>query len=136
MAKRVGTRRGVDFWGYWITAGLLALIGGYVAVALIVSAVTPDEPEADSSESRCVDAMAEAAAIPGGENADAELIGTASACKTVDEWVSAARLYPEALGLTNADAVDPEFYLAAICGQVPSAPVCEDAASHGLDTYW
>jgi len=84
----------------------------------------------------CVDTIREAAAIPADADANEPLIRSASTCQTVEEWVSAVRLYPESMGLTDPAMVDPEFDLVGICGISPSSPVCVDATRLGLDTYW
>ena len=80
--------------------------------------------------------MAAAAQIPVDQDANSELVRTASACASVNEWVQAARKFPQAMGQTSATSIDPEYDLSGICGLARTAPVCQDAIARNLNTFW
>ena len=87
-----------------------------------------------SPSAACVEAMALAADEPDIDRADALITTTLSVCVSVDEWLSALRLHPAALGVADPDDVG-EVDVQAACGGDPltaSTPVCRDAAARGL----
>lgn len=74
---------------------------------------------------------------------DAPLRASASDCQTVDEWVSAAVAFPDAMGDPMAETVVPfatrvAYDLAGVCGTLPTAqrniaPLCIDARQRRLN---
>ena len=126
---------------------------GLISILLIVSIVTTILPSRDddvlgndtdtrsgqpveSGATGCLETIVEAASIPANQDANEPLIRSAYACRTVDEWVTAVKAHPEAMGQVDPAIIDPEYDLMGICGQAPKAPVCVDAARLGLDSYW
>lgn len=84
----------------------------------------------------CGSAMQAASLATSESDAEGHLRTSVGVCEDVPTWEAALREFPGAMGLSSADAVDPEFDLAGICAKYQSEPVCVDAASRGLDTYW
>lgn len=78
----------------------------------------------------CDQAMAVAAAEPDGARADPLIVATLTACTAVDEWLSALRTHPAALGLTGPEYVS-DLDLQAACGADRETPVCAQAAAMG-----
>lgn len=56
------------------------------------------------------------------------------ACSTAGEWLAAGKANPRALGYPQEDAID-ETMLCVYCHgeDVVEAPVCIDAAAHGIE---
>jgi hypothetical protein len=73
---------------------------------------------------------------------DVPLHATATDCQTVDEWVSGAAAFPDAMGDPTAQTAVPFATrvaddLAGVCGTLPNderavAPLCVDATRFGL----
>ncbi|GGH44919.1 hypothetical protein [Microbacterium album] len=80
--------------------------------------------------------VAAAADIPGDQIADEELKATVYVCRTVDEWVTAVRERPEAMGLKGPEFVDPVIDMATISFHEREAPACLDGVARSLDRHW
>lgn len=126
----------------WIGLVTLIIIG-LVSVGVISGtsgnsgSASPNDPDsARPTLSSCERSLAAAAQVPVDQDANSELVRTASDCRSVTEWVEAARKFPEAMGQTSAANIDPVYDLAGICGLARTAPVCQDAIARNLDTYW
>ncbi len=66
---------------------------------------------------------------------NAAVARTAQDCPAVGEYVVAMRAYPLAWGASSASDVDDQFALWSIqaaCSLGTAAPLCRDAAGHGL----
>lgn len=85
--------------------------------------------------SACNTAMSNAARVPLSQTNDAEFIATSTACSTMDEWASALRANPKALGVTSLTGSDIYYSLIATCSNAvaagASAPMCAEADAAG-----
>lgn len=73
----------------------------------------------------CLDDMEEAAGEPDGEAAQPILVRSLTSCETADQWMSALRRWPAAIGLKDASFLHGDEVDSA-CISAPDAPVCRD----------
>jgi hypothetical protein len=77
---------------------------------------------------QCINAFSFAAANPQPES---NVTRTADLCTTSDEWLTAARQQPSAIGAASAADVGNDD-IQRICSSVPSSAMCQDAENKGL----
>ena len=70
---------------------------------------------------------------------DAELAASAFDCKSVDEWLSADSLFPDAMGDLSADTIVPSLNIGSLCGSLgptraATSLLCIDDVRLGLDS--
>ena len=103
----------------------------------LVEVLTPNS-QGSTTEKRieisadCAAAFEAAAAIPLGQDNNAEVYATASACQTVDEWWMAVKKYPNAFGADRYPDEDLWIYLVTACGGAEGSAVCRDAETQGI----
>lgn len=102
------------------------------------SAPAPAPPpvfETVSVGEACAAAMKAAAEIPEEETAAFEFSATVSACATMDEWGSALRQHPGALGLETVADADIALGIELTCLQAATegatTPLCAEARDAG-----
>lgn len=131
-------------------AGVL-LLGGCTATPPVSTPAAPPSPSAPSPSATapapppvfetvpvgegCAAAMKAAAEIPEEEAAAFEFSATVSACTTMDEWGSALRQYPGALGLETVADADIALGIELTCLQAATegaiTPLCTEARDAG-----
>lgn len=120
--------------------GVLALVG-LVAVGWFVWIIFGPSSDNDSAVDptpsptlslNCENAMAQASGEEDSTKAQPLIEATTTACSGVDEWMTALRAYPAALGRTERSA--DETALVSLCGteDVADTPVCSEAYERGL----
>lgn len=103
----------------------------------LVEVLTPNS-QGSTTEKRveistdCAAAFQAAAAIPLGQDNNAEVYATTSACQTVDEWWLAVKKYPNAFGADRYPDEDLWIYLVTACGGAEGSAVCRDAEAQGV----
>ena len=113
---------------------MMVMLGAVTSLALAGCSAPANEVEsspAPTQANECKDAMFAAAAIPADQEADAELEATASACRTVDEWIEAVQEYPAAYGMNELTDADMPLYIQSLCYGLESTPMCVDAEANG-----
>lgn len=111
--------------------------------ALALAACGNDgEPAASSTPSSksvevsaaCSDAMQATAAELNLKQADELIFASLDVCQSADEWMSALRSYPGAIGVRDATFID-DSSLNIVCGpEQNSTAVCSDASARGFIT--
>jgi hypothetical protein len=103
----------------------------------LVEVLTPNSQGSTTEErveisTDCAAAFQAAAAIPLGQDNNAEVYATTSACQTVDEWWMAVKKYPNAFGADRYPDEDLWIYLVTACGGAEGSAVCRDAETQGI----
>ncbi len=79
----------------------------------------------------CLASLKAADDLPIDVNANAAIAESLSACQTADEWLSALRVHPGAMGMADPTKIG-SLDLQVACNKNMSTPVCEDAAARDL----
>lgn len=84
-----------------------------------------------TASAACRESMTKAADEPDSALAEPLIIGTLTACTSVDEWLSELERQPSAMGLTERATLG-RIDLSVACFRAPTTSVCVDAERRGV----